>query len=233
MIANRVRMSKIDEWDGVFFADPEVGRVLHANGLIRSPIRASKKELAAITSLSSRFKNNKVITQFPELQYCTGLTSLSETFYGCSSLTKAPVIPSSVTQLYATFYGCKSLTTAPTIPEGVGNLTDTFSGCSSLITAPTIPEGVNIYMYGTFEGCSSLTTAPAIPSGVIDFRYTLNNCSSIDGIYVINAVTPPYYLSSLSNVQAIYVPNASVSAYRSESGWSSFASKIYSMSNKP
>ena len=251
----------IEGWDGIF-ADPEVGRVLQANGLIADANKSSIEELATITSLNpsntwngSYFYNNKVITQFPELQYCIGLTNLYGTFYGCSNLTTAPVIPDSVTNLYYTFYYCSSLTTAPVIPERITSLDGTFEGCSSLTTAPVIPDGVT-GLHSTFSGCSSLTTAPVIPEGVtdlnrtfyycsslttapvipdsvVDLSYVFRGCSNIDGVYIINIVTPPSYVKSLSNVQAIYVPDASVSAYKSASGWIEFADKIYPMSNKP
>ena len=216
MIANRVRMSKIDKgWDGIF-ADPEVGRVLHANGLIADANKSSIEELATITSLNpsntwngSYFYNNKVITQFPELQYCIGLTDLSNTFRNCSNLRKAPVTPEGVNSLYYTFYECSNLTTVTVIPNGVTNLS------------------------GTFSGCSSLTTAPVIPNSVINLSYTFRGCSSIDGIYIINIVTPVTYSYSLYNIQAIYVPDASVDAYKSASGWIKFADKIFPMSDKP
>ena len=32
-------------------------------------------------------------------------------FYGCTSLTQAPVIPSSVTDMHSCFYGCTNITT--------------------------------------------------------------------------------------------------------------------------
>ena len=176
-------------WDGKF-ADPEVGRVLHANGLIANANKSSIEELGTITSLNpsgsssgSYFYNNKVITKFPELKYFTGLTDLIYTFNYCSSLTIAPVIPSNVTSLSWTFYGCSSLATAPIIPEGVTSLNETF-----------------------YE------------------------CSSIDGIYIINIVTPVSYSNSLENVQAIYVPDESVQLYKEASGWSDFAYKRYPMS---
>ena len=269
------------EWDGIF-ADPEVGRVLYANGLIADANKSSIEELATITSLNptnyyngSYFYDNKVITQFPELKYCIGLTrldyvfysctnlstvlipssvtSLDSTFQSCSSLITAPVIPEGVTNLSNTFYGCSSLTTA-TIPSSVTSLDNTFYSCSSLITAPVIPEGVTdlsstfvhctslttatipssvTRLYGTFVNCSSLITAPVIPEGVTDLSFTFMNCSNINGIYIINAVNPPTYDNGLFNAQAIYVPDASVDAYKSASGWSEFADKIYPMSNKP
>ena len=215
MIANRVRMSKvkkgetpIESWNGIF-ADRQVGIVLYTNGLIADANKSSIKELATITSLSDYFKNNKVIRQFPELKYCTG-----------------------VTNLYYTFYGCSSLTTAPVIPEGVTNLTNTFFGCSSLTTAPVIPEGVTS-LYSTFYGCSSLTKAPDIPASVTNLTWTFQGCSRINGIYIINIVIPVSYSNSLSNVQAIYVPDASVSAYKTASGWTRFKDKIFPMSDKP
>ena len=183
----------IESWNGIF-ADPEVGRVLYTNGLIANATYSTEGELSKITALYynkgpeqiSYFYDNKVITQFPELKYCTGLTRLDFIFRNCSNLT-----------------------TVGDIPEGVTNLSNTFAYCSSLTSAPIIPESI-AYM-----------------------AYAFNGCSSIDGIYIINAVTPPFCNNSLSNVQAIYVPDASVDAYKTASGWIEFADKIFPMSDKP
>ena len=84
------------------------------------------------------------------------VTHMGYTFHGCTSLTTAPAIPSSVTKMAGTFHGCTSLAAAPAIPSSVTNMFNTFNGCTSLATAPTIPSSVTIMSY-TFSGCTSLT----------------------------------------------------------------------------
>ncbi len=216
------KKSKGDTWDGIF-ADPEVGRVLHANGLIADANKSSIKELATITSLNpgstsadAYFYNNKVITKFPELQYCTGLSDLYGAFYGCSNLTEVGNIPEGVTNMSQTFNGCSNLINAPTIPEGVTTLYQTFYNCSSLITAPPIiPESVT-YMYATFYNCSSLIKAPAIPRRVNNIEYVFRNCRKLDGIFVLKCSLPSNRNYAFENVKvvAIYVPDREVMSYK-------------------
>ena len=108
-------------------------------------------------------------------------------FYGCSSLTTAPVLDfsnlntSSVwgmsNMFRSMFYGCSSLTTAPVLDLSNWNtsgymssmFSSMFYGCSSLTTAPVLDFSnfdtssvmAMDYMFnGMFSGCTSLTTAP-------------------------------------------------------------------------
>ena len=211
-------MSEMDGYDS-FFEDPEVGRVLHARGVIANANQSSIEELATITSLNpsgsishAYFYGNQVITKFPELKYCTGLSSLRYAFFGCSNLTEVGNIPEGVTNMYGTFMFCSSLIEAPAIPEGVTN------------------------MYSTFDGCTSLVSAPTIPESVTDMTGTFRNCTSIDGIFVIKPVTPPMYEErTFQNVYvvAIYVPDESVDTYKTASGWSDHSSQIKPMSQLP
>ena len=174
-----------DMEDDIIFADPEVGRVLSINGLIANSIKSSIEELATITSLNptgggstSYFNRNTVITKFPELQYCTGLTSLYGAFRNCSNLIEAPIIPDNVTDMGYTFYECSNLTEAPIIPEGVTNMYGTFYYCSNLTEVGIIPNSVT-NMYGTFGYCSSLIEVGTISEGVTDMNMTFYKCSSL------------------------------------------------------
>ena len=104
--------------------------------------------------------------------------NMYHTFFNCTSLTTAPVIPNSVTDMYGTFFNCTSLTTAPAIPDSVTSMYETFQGCTSLTTAPVIPNSVT-NMTSTFANCTSLTTAPAIPDSVINMEDTFYGCHSL------------------------------------------------------
>ena len=70
----------------------------------------STDEAAAVTDLGSVFKENKEIKTFNELEYFTGLTSISlGAFSNCSGLTSV-TIPNSVTSIgNDAFYECSSL----------------------------------------------------------------------------------------------------------------------------
>lgn len=91
-----------------------------------------------------------------------------------------------VTRLNYAFYGCSNMTSAPAIPSTVYSLFCAFSGCSSLINAPAIPSGVST-MANTFADCYSLQTAPTIPAGVSFMTYTFLNCTCLTGEVVIHA----------------------------------------------
>ncbi len=92
-------------------------------------------------------------------------------FYGCSSLTQAPLLPATTLadNCYSgTFDGC-SLTQAPALPAmtlAEYCYSNMFKGCTSLTQAPVLPATTlakNCYSY-MFNGCTSLTQAPSLPA---------------------------------------------------------------------
>jgi hypothetical protein len=94
----------------------------------------------------------------------------SNMFYGCTSLTSAPVLPATTLAYYCyycMFYGCTSLTTAPVLPATTlaeGCYTTMFNGCTSLTSVPELPAttlALGCYA-GMFQDCTSLTSAPAL-----------------------------------------------------------------------
>ena len=102
-----------------------------------------------------------------------------------------------------------------------------FSGFTSL-TSVTIPNSVTSIGKTVFSRCSSLTSA-IIGAGVTSIGasafYSGTSLTSI----TINATTPPTlgtYAFTYTNNCPIYVPAASVDAYKSASGWSTYASRI-------
>lgn len=109
---------------------------------------------------------------------------MTEMFAGCTSLTKAPVIPEKVTSLKKTFYGCKSLTRAPKLPGKVMNLEGTFAGCEKLKKAPVLPKRVKV-LSETFKGCTSLTLAPVIPAGVTKMDETFYGCKNLTTVAAV------------------------------------------------
>ena len=88
-------------------------------------------------------------------------------FYGCTSLTKAPLLPAKTLeyQCYTLmFSGCTSLTKAPLLPATTLSsncYVSMFSGCTSLTKAPLLPATTlsnnNNCYNGMFSGCTSLT----------------------------------------------------------------------------
>ncbi len=172
-------------------------------------------------------------------------------FNGFSGLTSVS-LPSTITKINVmAFSDCISLSSIA-IPSGVTTIgSQAFTGDKSL-TSVTIPNGVTVLEYATFFKCESLASAVlsenleklgedvfkfsglqsiTIPSGVTEigqycfaFNHSLTSAT-------INAVTPPtlqndniFYGSD--RLTAIYVPAASVNAYKSASGWSTYANII-------
>ena len=116
------------------------------------------------------------------------VTSLGNSFYGCSSLTSI-TIPSSVTSLdRLCFSGCSSLTSI-TIPSSVTSLgRSCFSGCSSL-TSITIPSSVISLGEYCFDSCSGLTSV-SIPSSVTSLgRSCFSACTGLTSITIPSSVT--------------------------------------------
>ncbi len=188
--------------DPITFADPVVKEFLVDNYDTNGDGEISYKEAAAVTEFTTNFP--VIITSFDELQYFTGITSLSG-FEGCSNL-KSVVISDGVTKIgvYA-FRNCSSLTSG-TIPDSVTEIVGyAFYGCSSL-TSVTIPDSVTKIGNNVFYDCKNLH------------------------VYCKALVPPTLGSRGLSNSSTgfagIYVPTESVDAYKAAEGWSKYADKI-------
>ena len=84
------------------------------------------------------------------------VTSLSNTFNGCTSLSSIN-IPNSVTNLYQTFYDCSNLSSI-VIPNSITSINDsTFNNCTSL-TSINIPSSVTSISNTAFIGCSGMAS---------------------------------------------------------------------------
>ena len=105
-----------------------------------------------------------------------------------------------------------------------------FQYCTSL-TSITIGNGVTTIDNSAFDSCASLTSID-IPSGVTSIGgYAFNNCRSLTSI-TVESTTPPALGSSAfdsTNYCPIYVPIGSLEAYKTASGWSTYASRIYAI----
>lgn len=160
----------------------------------------------------------------------SGVTSIGNyAFQNCRSLS-AITIQSMVNYIgNNAFDGCSGLTSI-NIPSGVTTINGSaFQNCFSL-TSVTIPSGVTSINQYAFRKCSGLTSVD-IPSGVTSIgAYAFEGCSGLTAITLTRVTPPTLSNNSLDNTNncPIYVPEESVSAYKSASGWSNYASRIQS-----
>jgi hypothetical protein len=260
----------VDENGYIIFADPEVKRVLLANG-VGDGVGITKEDAAEVETIARYFTGNTNITSFNELRYFTGLTELKNsaetytygTFRGCSSLIEV-ILPNSIKKLgIASFAACSSLRSIGDTAnvESLGIRCFDSSPLEKLVVKlpslinigygayyntsidavvdmgglTTLPDGVYIggKTRGVFGSCTQLRVA-ILPSTIATVgTVAFEKCSNLKGV-VIKATTPP----ALNNTNAfnstnncpIYVPDASVSAYREATNWSTYASRIFPIS---
>lgn len=147
-----------------------------------------------------------------------------EAFYNCQSLTGITLSNNITTISNRLFDGCTKLTTI-TIPDSVTSIGEE-AFVSTNFTTITIPDSVTSIGDYAFHMCRSLRSV-TIGNGVTSIGrnvfYSFENYT-----VTINATTPPTLEGGSigGSVTAIYVPSGSVDAYKSASGWSSYASKI-------
>ena len=176
-------------------------------------------------------------------------------FFNCDGLTSI-TLPSSLTSIGSSaFSGCYGLTsiTLPSGLEAIGD--DAFHGCSELtevdLSNCTSLTSIGLWAFqasgltevdlsnctsltnienGTFQNCSGLTSI-TLPSSLTSIGSSaFIGCSGLTTIR-IEATTPPTLSSAIPSNATIEVPSASVEAYKSASGWSTYASKIVGYKN--
>ena len=116
------------------FADSKVKAICVENWDTDGDGELSKTEAAAVTDLGQRFRNSN-ITSFNELQYFTGLTTISErAFSGCQQL-KSITLPTTITCIGDNaFTGCQALEVL-NIPANVASIGESaLAGLKSLRT---------------------------------------------------------------------------------------------------
>lgn len=166
-------------------------------------------------------------TSLESVELSDSVTSIElGAFWRCNSL-KSVIIPNGVTTINGrVFSNCSSLTDI-TLPNDITTIDNlAFYDCESL-TGITLPNKLTTIGQEAFQDCSNLTDV-TIPSGVKSIgEEAFDNCPSLQTISA-NPTTPPKLGKNAipTTIQTIYVPINYVSAYKSASGWSSFADKI-------
>lgn len=166
----------------------------------------------------------------------------------CKCLTSL-IIPNSVTSIGdGAFELCSSLTSI-TIPSSVTSIDGrAFSSCSSL-TEVYYDAQVEFFSLGYGDSLETVIigdSTPGIYHGALNTIHSLRtvsigsgvtsigsgvfaNCDGLESV-TITAIAPPSLIGSghfyNSNDCPIYVPTASVDAYKTASGWSTYALRI-------
>lgn len=155
----------------IYFADPEVERVLLAAG-IGDGTGITMQDAATANINRTIFANNTDIVSFNELPLFTRMNSQAMSFQGCTNLESIDL--SEVTTLYlndnqyCSFNGCSKLKTIGTLPEGITIIPQLFvNDCSSL-------ESINIPSTCTTIGLAAFQQANLLTFNVSDFVNVIN-----------------------------------------------------------
>ena len=121
----------------------------------------SYDEAAKVTTLGTTFKGNTEIQLFNELQHFIGLTTLDDTFSGCSNLWRVTIPANVETISTTTFNGCSQLKRI--IFDKKSKLKEIptrafYSANCPALAAIEIPASVETIGNNAFEGCKALTT---------------------------------------------------------------------------
>lgn len=181
------------ENDNIVFVDSAVKAICVANWGSGGEI--TEQQAAAVTTLlvgepgemESAFYTNTVITSFNELEYFTGLTTVEEAFYGCTSLADV-TLPSTLTSVGDYAFQETALTSID-IPSGVTAIgQDAFRSCSSLasvtVNATTPPTLGTDAFSGTSRDLAIYVPAASVDaykaaSGWSDFASVITAISEV------------------------------------------------------
>ena len=147
------------------------------------------------------------------------------------SLTSVTVSNNVTTIGHSFCKGRKKLTNVK-FPNGVTVIPSfCFEGCKALPSF-NIPSGVTSIDTQAFNNCSGLTSIDIPPSITNIGDYAFHECRSLTSV-IVRASTPPtlgsevFSFSTGTAAYPIYVPSTSVNTYKTASGWSYLASRIF------
>lgn len=164
-----------------------------------------------------------------------GVKSIDQSaFASCTSLTMdASMLPKSITLLGMSCFSGLSLSGELNLPNLATLYNAAFYGTKiekitdlGVITTTVAGDGNS----GTFGNCSSLKMVVLPETLTALNRAFLRNCPNIETM-IVKATTPPSFDTTQNSVGTlIYVPDESVEAYKTASGWSSYADRIKPLS---
>lgn len=176
----------VDENGYIIFADPEVERVLLANG-VGDGVGITKEAAAATTSLSTWFVGNTTITTFNELGMFGGEEGVKVSFRDCTNLNSVDFSNVVDGTENGAFSGLSSLRIELDLPKlkifpYVGCKKSAFIGVKNLGLITSIPAAFMYNENGAFYQCTELKYAN-IPEAITTLpRAVFSECSALENI---------------------------------------------------
>lgn len=172
----------------------------------------------------------KGCVSLPSLKLPTTVRTIGTgAFEECKALTKINLPEGMTTISDKTFYNCVLLPEI-SIPSSVTTIgSDAFYNCSA-IELLELPNSVEKIGKNAFSQCVNLNFA-TVGTGVTTIESgAFANCSMLKAFYCLATAVPTTDSNSFSGSKpesiTLYVPNESVTAYKSQSPWKSFATAL-------
>lgn len=186
------------------FADPVVAEICADNW--GDKVGITKEQAAAVTSIGTVFKGNTKIETFDELNFFTKVSEISSNaFNGCSNLNSIDL--ANIQTVQGNAFGSAAL---------------------KYVILPKV-ESISSSALGSMPNVKGFFFGDKISSIA---NYAARYCSYLKSI-VCTANTPPSLGSSAfqsSPFSGIYVSPKRVETYKGTTGWSSYSSKIFPIS---
>ena len=166
---NRINVNK------TFRIGGNIQSILHSDNYRNYTNLTTNYVFTSLFSSNSNLVDAKdlILPTYNVTNYC-----YDQMFYGCSSLTEAPVLPVKTMRegcYSGMFRDCSKLVNAPELPATTLDNScyeAMFENCTSLVTAPVLRGGTRPFCFSEmFKGCNKLVNAPAL-----NFNYLTNSC---------------------------------------------------------
>lgn len=126
------------------------------------------------------------------------VTSMSETYKGCYSLTGPSVCSDNVTNMSMAYQECYNLTGAPVCGKRVTNMSRTYYWCGNITGSPVCGDKVTNMSY-TYNHCANLTGFPICGRNVTRMDSTYASCNNL-------ASNAYFYSAKITNMQKCFSP---------------------------